>query len=69
MFIIWNAGDMETVVSRATRAQVVSFVEETLDIEIVQHGPAGESRFRKAVKHLANFDFEVYKILGNELVK
>ena len=60
---------METVVERTNRQGVIKFAETILGEEIVQHGPAGKSKFNKAIKILADHDFEVYKNLTNELLK
>lgn len=68
MMNIWNSAEMETVVERTNRQGVIDFAETILGEELVQNGPAGESKFNKAVEILAAFDFEVYKNLTNELL-
>lgn len=68
MLKIWNTVDMETVADYVNREYIVNFAETIMGRKIVQHGPAGRSKFRKALEVLANHDFEVYKMLGNEMV-
>ena len=68
MMKIWNNVDMETVVERTNCQGVINFAETILGEEIVQNGPAGISKFNKAIKVLADHDFEVYKNLTNELL-
>ena len=68
MMKIWNNVDMETVVERTNRQGVINFAETILGEEFVQNGPAGISKFNKAIKVLADHDFEVYKNLTNELL-
>ena len=69
MINIWNNVEMETVVERTNRQGVINFAETILGEEIVQYGPAGKSKFNKAIEVLANHDFEIYKNLTNELLK
>ena len=69
MMKIWNNVEMETVVERANRQAVIDFAETVLGEKLVQNGPAGKSKFNKAIEVLANHDFEVYKNLTNELLK
>ena len=69
MMNIWNNVEMETVVERTNRQGVINFAETILGEEIVQYGPAGKSKFNKAIEVLANHDFEIYKNLTNELLK
>ena len=69
MMNIWNNVEMETVVERTNRQGVINFAETILGEEIVQRGPAGKSKFNKAIEVLANHDFEIYKNLTNELLK
>lgn len=66
---IWNNVEMETVVERTNQQGVINFAETILGEELVQHGPARKSKFNKALKILADHDFEVYKNLTNELLK
>lgn len=69
MMNIWNNVEMETVVERTNRQGVINFAETILGEKLVQYGPAGKSKFNKAIEVLANHDFEIYKNLTNELVK
>lgn len=69
MMNIWNNVEMETVVARANRQGVIDFAETILGEKLLQNGPAGRSKFNKAIQVLADNDFEVYKNLTNELVK
>ena len=66
MLKIWNTVDMETVADYVNREYIINFAETIINDKLVQHGPAGRSRFRKALEVLANHDFEVYKMLNNE---
>lgn len=68
MLKIWNAVEMETVADYVNRDYIVNFAETIINDKLVQHGPAGRSKFRKALEVLANHDFEVYKMLNNEMV-
>lgn len=68
MLKIWNTVDMETVADYVNREYIVNFAETIIDEKIVQYGKTGRSKFRKALEVLANHDFEVYKMLGNERV-
>lgn len=68
MLKIWSAVDMETVADYVNRDYIVNFAETIINDKLVQHGPAGRSKFRKALEVLANHDFEVYKMLNNEMV-
>ena len=68
MLNIWNNIEMETVVERTNRQGVINFAETILGERLVQNGPAGTSKFNKAIKILADHDFEVYKNLTNEIV-
>lgn len=69
MMNIWNNVDMETVVERTNREGIIDFAEIILGEKLVQNGPAGRSKFNKAIEILAAHDFEVYKNLTNELLK
>ena len=69
MMKIWNSLEMVTVLERTNRQGVINFAETILGEEIVQHGPAGKSKFNKALEVLADHDFEVYKNLTHELLK
>ena len=68
MMNIWNSVEMEVVAERTNRQGVIDFAETILGERLVQRGPAGKSKFNKAVEILAAFDFEVYKNLTNELL-
>lgn len=68
MLKIWNAVEMETVADYVNRDYIVNFAETIINDKLVQHSPAGKSKFRKALEVLANHDFEVYKMLNNEMV-
>ena len=69
MMNIWNNVEMETVVGRTNCQGVIDFAETISGEKLVQNGPAGKSKFNKAIEILADHDFEVYKNLTNELLK
>lgn len=69
MMNIWNNVEMETVVKRTNRQGVINFAETILGEKLVKYGPAGKSKFNKAIEVLANHDFEIYNNLTNELLK
>lgn len=68
MLKIWSTVDMETVADYVNREYIINFAETIIGRKIAQYGPAGRSKFRKALEILANHDFEVYKMLNNEMV-
>ena len=66
MLKIWDATEMTTAEARINRDGVIQYAEAATNKKIKQYGPAGKSRFNKALEILADLDFEVYRIIGNE---